>query len=128
VTTGPCPCGRGLPYDRCCGPIHRGERDATTAEQLMRSRYTAYVTGDGPYLLRSWAPSTRPAHVAIDTQMAWTGLTIAATSAGGLLDAEGTVTFDAHHRTDGRDGVLHERSRFVREDGRWVYLGPDAAA
>ena len=128
MTTGPCPCGRGLPYDSCCGPIHRGERDATTAEQLMRSRYAAYATGDGQYLLRSWAPSTRPTHVAIDTQTAWTGLTITATSAGGLLDAEGTVTFDAHHRTDGRDGVLRERSRFVREDGRWVYLGPDAEA
>lgn len=125
MTDGPCPCGRGVGYDSCCGPIHRAERDATTAEALMRSRYAAYAIGDGGYLLRSWAPATRPAHVAIDTHTTWTGLTIVATTGGGMLDAEGTVTFEARYRTDGRDGVLRERSRFVREDGRWAYVGPD---
>jgi SEC-C motif-containing protein len=125
---GPCPCGRGQAYDRCCGPLHRGERDAATAEQLMRSRYAAYAVGDGAYLLRSWAAATRPDHVVIDTETTWTGLTVVASTGGAMLDTEGTVTFDAHHRTAGRDGVLHERSRFSRDDGRWVYLGPDASA
>lgn len=127
ASTGPCPCGRGATYDRCCGPLHRRERDAATAEQLMRSRFTAYAVGDGAYLLRSWAAATRPRHVAIDTATAWAGLTVVETSAGAMLDTDGTVTFEARYRTDGRDGVLRERSRFIREDGRWVYLGPDAS-
>lgn len=122
---GPCPCGRGPAYDACCGPIHRGERDAATAEQLMRSRYAAYAVGDGAHLLRSWAAATRPRHVAIDTETTWTGLTILDATGGTMLDDEGTVTFEAHHRSAGRDAVVRERSRFVREDGRWVYLGPD---
>ena len=127
VATGPCPCGTGAPYGRCCGPLHRGERPAVTAEQLMRSRYSAYAVGDGGYLLRSWGAATRPRHVAIDTETTWTGLRILATTGGAMLDADGTVTFEAHHRTADRDGVVRERSRFEREDGAWVYVGPDGS-
>jgi SEC-C motif-containing protein len=32
------------------------------------------------------------------------------------------VEFRAHHLVDGVAGAQHERSRFVREDGRWVYV------
>ena len=46
----PCPCGGGS-YGRCCAPMHRGERQAPTAEQLMRSRYSAFVRGEVDYLL-----------------------------------------------------------------------------
>jgi SEC-C motif-containing protein len=91
----------------------------------MRSRYSAYAVGDGGYLLRSWSAGTRPRHVAIDTETTWTGLRIVATTGGALVDDEGTVTFEAHHRTAGRDAVVRERSRFVRDDGAWVYVGPD---
>ena len=34
----------------------------------------------------------------------------------------GEVEFRAHFRRDGEPDVLHERSRFVREGGRWFYL------
>nr|WP_316226808.1 SEC-C metal-binding domain-containing protein [Bradyrhizobium sp. SZCCHNS3052] len=40
-----CPCGSGLPYDRCCGPYLDGDDQPPTAEALMRSRYTAYTRG-----------------------------------------------------------------------------------
>jgi SEC-C motif-containing protein len=119
-----CPCGRGTPFDACCGPILAGSRDATTAEALMRWRYTAYAVGDGAHLLRSWATSTRPRHVVVDPEVTWTGLDVVATIAGGLLDQEGTVAFEARHRRAGVDGVLRETSRFVREGGAWRYLGP----
>ncbi|MGZ4607464.1 MAG: YchJ family protein, partial [Blastococcus sp.] len=46
-----CPCGTGLPYDECCGPLHDGTSAAATAEQLMRSRYAAFAVGDTGYLL-----------------------------------------------------------------------------
>jgi SEC-C motif-containing protein len=91
----------------------------------MRSRYTAFSLGDEAHLLRSWHASTRPASVRLVPGQRWTGLEVLATVAGDLLDKEGEVEFRAHHERGGRSGVLHELSRFVRDDeGRWVYLGP----
>jgi SEC-C motif-containing protein len=122
VGTRACPCGSGLPYDECCGRLHRGEADAPTAEALMRSRYAAFAVGDAAYLLRSWHSSTRPARLRLDAGDRWTGLEIVDTERGGLFDAIGTVEFRARYRERGRSATMAERSRFVREDGRWVYL------
>ena len=58
----------------------------------------------------------------LDGTLRWTGLEIVDRSGGGLFDTEGVVEFRAHHREGPRTGVLHERSRFVRVSGRWVYL------
>lgn len=91
----------------------------------MRSRYTAFALGDEAHLLRSWHLSTRPASVSLVPGQRWTGLEVLATVAGGLLDREGEVEFRASYERRGRTGVLHELSRFVRDDeGLWVYLGP----
>jgi SEC-C motif-containing protein len=118
-----CPCGTATVYDQCCGRYHRGA-PAPTAEALMRSRYTAYAMGDMRYLEHSWHPDTRPRHVRENLARRWIRLDVLHTEGGGLLDQEGTVEFDAHHLDDGDDEpqVLHERSRFVRLDGRWTYL------
>jgi SEC-C motif-containing protein len=119
-----CPCGSGRSLDACCGPIVRGEKAAPTAERLMRSRFTAFALGDAAHLLRSWHASTRPASVQLVPGQRWTQLEVLATVAGELLDKEGEVEFRAHYERRGRPGVLHELSRFVRDDeGRWVYLG-----
>ena len=92
----------------------------------MRSRYSAYVLGDVPYLLRSWHRSTRPASLVLDDDLRWDGLDVLARSGGGPFDDEGTVEFRAHHRAGGVPGGVrgaqHEHSRFVREDGAWRYL------
>src|SRR5689334_22123159 len=114
----PCPCRTGLPYAECCAPAHRGTPPAT-AEQLMRSRYSAFVLADEAYLLRSWHPDTRPASVPPDPDVRWTGLEVLATRGGGLFDTEGEVEF----RASWRGGEMHERSRFVRHAGAWVYRG-----
>lgn len=111
-----CPCRLPQAYDDCCGRLHRGAA-APTAELLMRARYSAHVVGDAAYLLSTWHPSTRPPGV--DTSGSWRRLEVLA-ARGGLLDVEGAVCFRAHH--DG--GVLEEDSRFVRDAGRWSYLGP----
>ncbi len=55
----PCPCGRPAEYGQCCGPLRAGTALATTAEQLMRSRYSACVRRDEADLLASWHTSTR---------------------------------------------------------------------
>ena len=124
-TTGPgspCPCGPGKPYGDCCGALHRGSAAAATAEQLMRSRFSAFAVGDEPYLLRTWHPETRPVRLELDPAQRWTALEILGSTEGGPFHAEGTVEFRAHCSERGQEDVLHEHSRFVRVDGAWVYL------
>jgi len=83
----------------------------------------AFAVQDEDYLLRTWHPTTRPPRVEFDPAQRWTGLRILRTTGGSLLHTEGTVEFRAHYRTaDGRPGSMHETSRFVRENGHWVYL------
>jgi len=119
-----CPCRRGDEYAVCCGPLLAGDRPAATAEALMRSRYTAFAEGDADYLLRSWHSSTRPARLDLD-ETRWQFLEIVRTERGGLFDDTGVVEFVAHYRTSAGRGVLHEVSRFTREDGQWRYLDGD---
>jgi len=88
----------------------------------MRSRYSAFVRGDEAYLLWSWHPEHRPTSVDVRGAEQWTGLEIVATRAGGMDDDKGTVEFTAHFVAGGAPRTLHEVSRFVRLDGRWVYL------
>lgn len=122
---GACPCLSGDQYTECCGRFHRGDADAPTAEQLMRSRYSAFVVLDAEYLLRTWHPETRPASLDLDPDIEWRRLDILATRRGGPLDLEGSVEFAAHFRSDGERGVQRENSRFVRLDRRWYYLEGD---
>ncbi|KRE82108.1 zinc-binding protein [Arthrobacter sp. Soil763] len=117
-----CPCLSGEQYGQCCARFHRGDAEAPTAEQLMRSRYSAFVVRDAAYLLRTWHPSTRPAALDLDPAMQWRRLDIVSTRRGGPLDTEGTVEFKAWFRHGGEAGVHHETSRFVRQDRRWYYL------
>lgn len=119
---GNCPCLSGEQYGDCCGRFHRGGAEAPTAEQLMRSRYSAFVVLDTDYLLRTWHPDTRPAGLELDPTVQWRRLDILSTRRGGPLDSEGTVEFTAHFRHDGERGAQHETSRFVRVDRRWYYL------
>ncbi|WP_336321932.1 YchJ family protein [Streptomyces lavendofoliae] len=122
---GPCPCGLPAAYAACCGRFHSGEALAPTAELLMRSRYSAFVAGDEPYLLRTWAPATRPAAVDFDPAMRWTGLEIVATTGGTLFHTTGTVTFVARCTHRGEPGAMREHSRFERAGGAWVYVDGD---
>lgn len=119
----PCPCGTGDLYERCCGPIHgQGAGLGATAEQLMRARYSAYAMANGPFLLSSWHPDTRPASVSFPDEQQWLGLTIVDTTGGGGLEKEGTVEFTARFRRGDDHFELHELSSFVRSKGNWLYV------
>jgi len=94
----------------------------------MRSRYTAFATGDDAYLLRTWHPRTRPTRVDLDPGTRWTGLTVLRTEGGGPGDEDGVVEFVARWSEPSgpvgrRRGELHEVSRFARRAGRWLYVG-----
>jgi SEC-C motif-containing protein len=90
----------------------------------MRSRYAAYVVGDADYVLRTWHPRTRPTSLDLADAPQWRGLTVLATADGREGDATGEVEFEASFP----GGTLHERSRFVRRAGRWVYVDGDQLA
>lgn len=92
-----------------------------TAEQLMRSRYSAFVVRDEAYLLRTWVADRRPVRLQLDEDRTWTGLQILNQTGGSAFHTEGTVEFRASYREGGRAGEQHENSRFVRTDGAWVY-------
>lgn len=87
----------------------------------MRSRYSAFVKLERDYLLRTWHPRTRPASLELDPAMRWTGLEILDTTDGSAFHTTGTVTF----RASFKGGSLHERSRFERIEGAWVYVDGD---
>lgn len=117
----PCACGSTLSFERCCSPFLTGSQLATSAEQLMRSRYTAFVREDEAYLKSTWHPDTRPSRVRLGRQR-WLGLSIRATCDGGAQDLTGTVEFVARFKVLGAGHRLHEVSRFEKIDGRWYYL------
>lgn len=112
----PCPCGTDRPLSECCGPLLTTERLAETAEELMRSRYTAHVFGNVEHLWRTWDGRTRPVDVTPGGTR-WTGLTIREVVDGGPEDATGVVRFVARHE----GGELVERAEFTRRGGRWFY-------
>lgn len=114
-----CPCG-GASYAACCGRFIEGGERPRTAEQLMRSRYTAYTQGNDDYLKKTWHPGTRPAEdVAREEGVKWLGLEVRRHVPAG---DKATVEFVARYKTGGRAHRLHEVSNFVREDGRWYYV------
>lgn len=132
MTTRSCPCGLSEAYEACCGRFLPQPRlrptggtptgaAAPTAEKLMRSRYCAFVRLDAGYLLHTWHPRTRPERVDLDPGMRWTGLEILDTDGGSAFHSTGTVTFRASYR----GGSLHERSRFERVGGAWMYVDGD---
>ena len=120
-----CPCRKKsetIAYAACCEPLHAGLHPAATAEALMRSRYSAFALGNETYLVATWHPSTRPPRVDIDPRQEWQHLRIVATRTDG---DRATVEFLARSRIGGTTRVLHEVSRFVRENGRWLYVDGD---
>ena len=121
-----CPCGSARPYSKCCGPLHAGGVPPD-AQSLMRSRYCAFVLCNEQYLLATWHPSTRPGSISFNSNQKWLGLRIIHANVAGNDSAE--VEFIARSRVSNAAAVRHhERSRFVREGGRWFYIDGDMMA
>lgn len=125
MSSSACPCGSGNSYNACCGPLHKGSAVAKTPKQLIRSRYCAYALGgNGDYLLQTWHPDSTAGLTAESLSaktLNWQGLAIVSYSQNG---DEGTVEFEASFIDgEGKSGLHHEVSRFVRQQGKWLYLG-----
>ena len=119
-----CHCGAGTSYEACCQPYVTGERDAPSAEALMRSRYSAYVEGAIDYIAETHHPAKRDdfdheGAAVWARSAAWKDLEIVESENAG--DDEGIVEFKARYVQEGNTITHHERSRFKRIDGRWFY-------
>ena len=114
-----CICSNDKSYDECCGLIISHQKEAQTPEELMRSRYSAYVKSDTDYLLFSTLSENRyeddaPLIEEFTAQVEWLGLKI-------LNAKDDRVEFKAYYRDSEGIKVLHEKSNFVLEDGIWKY-------
>jgi SEC-C motif-containing protein len=119
-----CPCGSGLPYSECCEPLIKGSRAAATAEELMRSRYSAYAKAEIEYLRESLLPDQRSDFDPGSTRQwaeaaKWQEFEILKTEGGGAEDEEGRIEFTATFLQDGAQRVHHELSTFKKVEGRW---------
>lgn len=122
-----CPCKSWLPYSECCMPFHYGRAKPETAEQLMRSRYSAYFFRLVDYLVETTHPDTRSPNLQRELEGTvhnanWSGLTIVSTSKGSKDDKSGKVEFVAEYYFQNEPYELHEVSRFKRFKGNWKYL------
>ncbi|MDZ8118813.1 YchJ family protein [Pontiella agarivorans] len=116
-----CPCGSGESYDACCGRFISGAEIAQTAEQLMRSRYSAYVKKDVDYLVRTTLPKSRTPDLAQNitewmNAAEWIRLLI-------IRAEETTVDFVAQYRLNGSEQQHREHSVFKQKNGEWFYVG-----
>lgn len=119
-----CPCQSGETFGACCGRFLEsfGTVFPPTAEALMRSRFSAFATGNTAYLLATWHPEHRPVELELDVEQEWYRLDILDTQAGGPLDTEGVVIFRAHYRYQGVRENLTETSSFIRTGKQWLYV------
>ena len=121
-----CPCGSSMPYTGCCRPLISGEQRADTAEQLMRSRYTAYVKKELTWLRDSLHPAHRADYDEASSRAwaeraEWHGIEILNTVKGGPEDQEGTVEFVVSFTESGVRQEHRERSSFERTGGAWYF-------
>jgi len=122
-----CPCGSQKMYHDCCRRYHVGQAKPATAEQLMRSRYSAFFFRLVDYLVSTTHPDVRgkDLHAELDNivdEMMWRKLTILSKSQGMAGDKKGKVEFVAQYHHDGKLEELHEKSRFRKYRGQWKYL------
>jgi SEC-C motif-containing protein len=127
----PCPCTSRRPYGECCGPLHRGEREAETPEALMRSRFAAFALADAAYLWRTLHPDhedrARPKDAVIrslkDASRALKYMRLT------ILEARGDrVLFLASVFEKGKDRSFVELSTFARDSEGWRYVSGEARA
>ena len=122
-----CFCRSGKEYKHCCAPFHLHTAVPETAEQLMRSRYTAYVLKNIPYVVATTVPSQQ---TLLETHLlqewadntAWLGLEILKTE--NLTKTQSAVEFKAIFQGEGEVLTHQERSIFVKIENRWYFVDP----
>tara|TARA_R110001592_G_scaffold38315_1_gene126441 strand:+ start:6934 stop:7338 length:405 start_codon:yes stop_codon:yes gene_type:complete len=117
-----CPCGSDIKYSACCEPFLTSKDKPATAEQLMRSRYCAFVTENKTYLINSWHLDKRPTNIDFDPNTKWLGLKVKKCKAGLAIDSVGWVEFVARFKIAGKAERIEELSYFIKDNQQWFYV------
>lgn len=128
-----CPCGKGETFETCCGPFLQGRAKPKTAEELMRSRYTAFTRGDVDYVMKTHDPDTvhqvdRRSTEEWAEQSEWLGFELLDSRAGGPEDFQGTIEFVARYRIKGVNLEHRELATFRRQDDVWYFVDGEQVA
>ncbi len=111
-----CPCASGRSYGVCCGPVHADKALASTPQQLMRARYSAFALQNEAFVMATWHPDYRPSHLDLNDGTRYVKLTV---HHFGPNTVEFTVSMKL---IDGRSHRFRERSYFIQLEGQWVYV------
>ena len=119
-----CHCGNPSEYSECCELLHKGQ-PAQSAEQLLRSRYSAFVTQDIAFIkqtihpsqlhefdekgIREWAENSE-----------WEGLEIH--SVNEISEIETHIDFTAVYKLANQVHQHREMSVFKKKDGVWYFF------
>ena len=123
-----CYCCSSKTFADCCQLFLEGKAKTPTAETLMRSRYSAYVTVNVDYILKTTHPSTRKFHDAESIKQwakshSWQRLEIVSIANGSQTDKKGIVEFKAFYLdSEQKLQIHHERSNFLKELGKWFFV------
>ena len=120
-----CPCGSGASFADCCEPIIKGTRESETAEELMRARYSAFVTHEIDFIVASTHSRSRK-DIDLDfirewsETSTWRGLEILDTKQ--VNENKAFVSFEAQFTQGEEDHRHREKSLFEREHGHWRFV------
>lgn len=122
-----CPCGKGESIESCCGPYLSGEQIPDTAEALMRSRYSAFATGNVDYILATHDPDKssevdRSGTEAWAKNSEWLGFELVSAEKGLPGDDAGVIEFVAKYKLKGVTMAHRERAIFRKHRDRWVFV------
>lgn len=114
-----CHCGSKKEFSKCCEPFLNGSLKPLTPQELMRSRYSAYVLGNGKYIVESAVKEQRYEDdinliQEYSRSVEWLKLDV-------IAAYDDIVEFRAYYRDANGIKVQHEKSNFTYEDGAWLY-------
>lgn len=120
-----CPCGTQKSFESCCQRFILEKEYPQNAEQLMRSRYSAFYVSDINYIQKTMKEPASHQFDVDDTlrwlkKIKWIGLKILKTE--NLTQSPGYVEFSAQYIENNCLKTIHERSEFQLNDNRWFYI------
>lgn len=121
-----CPCNSKKLFEQCCQPFLSGEVAPKTAEQLMRSRFSAYATANAEYILQTYSDESQKQQNINDIadwakNCRWVNLVIHTPKPQCLDEKNNVIEFSAFFIESKKLCVMREKSRFIKEANQWRY-------
>lgn len=120
-----CPCGSKKAYENCCGLYLENKQSPQFPEQLMRSRYTAYVLRRVDYIKNTMRGKASIGFDVTQTEESTkrvTWLDLEVINAEPTISDTGFVEFKARFLENNQVKTIHELSEFHKENNYWFYV------